>query len=165
MKSDVVHLIVECRAFLWQPLGVEQLVHTRWPTEIFDHSCIRRQTYINSTLLTSPPAAFIDRCHTLRQSKVFCFVQPIMVCGRGALGGRNNAGWSWGPPLKTLAVLHHKPRAQLHRTSPAAGHSCCSPPKLNRSFTLGGQQKYLLMPEQRSQSFQLLYVHPLPRQA
>ena len=72
VKSDIVHLIVECRAFVLQPLGVEQFVHTKWPTEIFAHSCIRGQTYINSPLWTSPPAAIIDSCHVLRQPKAFC---------------------------------------------------------------------------------------------
>ena len=100
VKSDVAHLVTVCRAFLLprcrveQPLGAEQIFHTKWQAEIFAHSCIRGQTYINSPLWTSPPAAIIDSCHILRQSKAFCFVQPIMVCGCGVLGGRNSTGLS-----------------------------------------------------------------------
>ena len=45
MKSDVVHLIVVRWAFLLQSLGVEQIVHTRWPTEIFAHACIDVNPY------------------------------------------------------------------------------------------------------------------------
>ena len=33
VKSDVVHLIMECWALLLQSFGVEQIVHTRWPTQ------------------------------------------------------------------------------------------------------------------------------------
>ena len=32
--------------------------------------------------------------------------------------GMNSAGWSYGPSLKTLAVLHHMHRAQLPHISP-----------------------------------------------
>ncbi len=38
VKSDVVHLIVVCCALLLQSFGAEQIVHTRWPTEIFVHA-------------------------------------------------------------------------------------------------------------------------------
>ena len=81
VKSDVVHLVTAHWAFLLPLYGAEQVVHAEWPTGIFAHSCIRGQTYINSPLWTSPPAAIIDSCHVLRQSKALCFVQPIMVCG------------------------------------------------------------------------------------
>jgi len=40
VKSDVVHLIVVCWAFLLQSFGAEQIVHIRWPTEIFAHACV-----------------------------------------------------------------------------------------------------------------------------
>ena len=40
VKSDVVHLIVVCWAFLLQSFGAEQILHTRWPTEIFAHACV-----------------------------------------------------------------------------------------------------------------------------
>ena len=39
-----------------------------------------------------------------------------------------------------------------------AGRSCCSLSELNRLFTLGGQQTYLLMPAQRSNPYQLLFM-------
>ena len=40
VSPDVVHLIVVCWAFLLQYLVAEQIVHTRWPTEIFAHACV-----------------------------------------------------------------------------------------------------------------------------
>ena len=40
VKSDVVHLIMVCWAFLLQSFGAEQIGHTRWPTEIFAHACV-----------------------------------------------------------------------------------------------------------------------------
>ena len=40
VKSDVVHLIVVCWALLLQSFGAEQIVHSRWPTEIFVHACV-----------------------------------------------------------------------------------------------------------------------------
>ena len=40
VKSDVVHLIVVCWALLLQFFGTAQIVHTRWPTEIFARACV-----------------------------------------------------------------------------------------------------------------------------
>ena len=40
VKSDVVHFIVVCWALLLQSFGAEQIVHTRWPTEIFARACV-----------------------------------------------------------------------------------------------------------------------------
>jgi len=73
------------------------------------------------------------------------------------------------PPLKTLAVLHHIHRAQLPRICIGVVNflGCSSYrgmlgvlvavfSELNGWFTQGGQQKYLLMPAQRSNPYQLL---------
>ncbi len=35
VKSDVVHIVMVCWAFLLQSFRGEQIGHTRWPTEIF----------------------------------------------------------------------------------------------------------------------------------
>ena len=40
VKSDVVHLIVACWALLFLSFGDEEIVHTRWPTEVFAHACV-----------------------------------------------------------------------------------------------------------------------------
>ena len=82
------------RSFLLQPLGVEQIFHTRWPTGIFAHSCIRGQTYINSPLWTSPPAAIIDSCHVLRQPKAFCFRAAYHNVRVWRSWEQNSARWS-----------------------------------------------------------------------
>ena len=39
VKSDVVHLVTACRAFLLPRCRAEQPVHAGRPTEIFDHAC------------------------------------------------------------------------------------------------------------------------------
>ena len=55
VKSDVVHLIVVCWALLLQSFGAEQIVHTRWPTEIFVHACVVVKP-ISIPLCASTPA-------------------------------------------------------------------------------------------------------------
>ena len=86
----------------------------------------------------------------------------------------NSAGWSYGPSLKTLAVLHHMHRAQLPHISPLrwnrmlfillwyAGCSCCSLLELNRLVTLGCRQTYLLVLAQRLNSCQFIFRASLP---
>ena len=54
VKSDDVHLIMVCWAFLLQSFGAENLVHTGWPPEIFAHACVDVKT-ISIPLCASPP--------------------------------------------------------------------------------------------------------------
>ena len=54
VKSDEVHLIMVCWAFLLQSFEAENLVHTRWPTEVFAHACVDVKT-ISIPLCASPP--------------------------------------------------------------------------------------------------------------
>ncbi len=53
VKSDVVHLIVVCWALLLQSFGAEQIVHTRWPTEIFAHACVEIKS-ISTPFMCTP---------------------------------------------------------------------------------------------------------------
>ena len=55
VKSDVVHFIVICWALLLPSLGSEQIVHTRWPTEIFVYACVEVKS-ISILLCASTPA-------------------------------------------------------------------------------------------------------------
>ena len=68
VKSDVVHLIVVCWAFLLKSFGAEQIVHTRWPTEIFAHACVEVKPKSTPFMcISSRNKAY--SCHVLRQSK------------------------------------------------------------------------------------------------
>ena len=71
----------------------------------------------------------------------------------------NSAGWCYGPPIEDfgcITLYAQSTAARLfavavksdvvHLVVVCAGRSSCSLSKLNRLFTLGGQEKYLLMP-------------------
>ena len=66
VKFDVVYFVVVCWALLLQSFGVEQIVHTMWPTEIFVCACVEVE-----------PISFgqqsINSCYLVRLCKVFCF--------------------------------------------------------------------------------------------
>ena len=94
VKSVVVHLVMVCGVLLLQSFGAEQIGHTRWPTNIFAHACVEVKP-ISIPFRASLPAT--------KQAEVL---------------GMNNTGWSYGSPMKTLAVLHHMHRAQLPHISP-----------------------------------------------
>ena len=117
VKSDVVHLIVVCLAFLLQSFGAEQILHTRWPTEIFAHACVEIKSMSTDFMcIPSRNKAFIAATSFARRN---CsgFLQLIMVRWCGGLGADTVLGGPKNPPWKTLALLHHMHRAQLPRIS------------------------------------------------
>ena len=86
VRSDVVHLIVVCWAFLLQSFGAEQIGHTRWPTEIFAHACVEINS--KSTLFVCVPSsnkAYIAAT-SCASPKCFAFTQLIMVHCCGGFG-------------------------------------------------------------------------------
>ena len=52
-RTHALHLIVVCWAFLLISFGVEEIVHTRWPTDTFAHACAEIKS-ISTSFMCSP---------------------------------------------------------------------------------------------------------------
>ena len=126
VRCVVVHLIVVCWVLLLQSSGAEQIGQTRWPTELFALACVEINS--KSTFFVCNPStnkAYIAAT-ACASPKCFAFTQLIKVHCCVGFGSEQ------------CCVVRF--------LSWYVGRSCCSLSELNRLVTLGGQQKYLLMP-------------------
>ena len=97
VKSDVVHLIVVCWAFLLQSFGAEQIVHTRWPTDIFAHACVEVKP-ISTPFMCMPSRNKAKIAATSFASRKYsAFMQQIMVRRCGVLGAEQCWVVLWTP--------------------------------------------------------------------
>ena len=126
VRSVVVHLIVVCWVLLLQSSGADQIGQTRWPTELFALACVEINS--KSTFFVCNPStnkAYIADT-ACASPKCFAFTQLIKVHFCVGFGSEQCC------VVRLLSWY--------------VGRSCCSISELNRLVTLGGQQKYLLMP-------------------
>ena len=113
----------------------------------------------------------MDSCYLFRQSKVLCLRITVHCC---CVLGKIRAGWSSGLLHEDLGCITTHAQSAAATCSTGAVRSedarlimACWAflwhfSERKRFFTLGGQEKYVLMPAKRSKPYQFFCLHLLP---